>query len=977
MIGHTDKGLIENVHASGTVNGEDQVGGLVGFLERNAAINSSSANVTVTGQLHIGGLIGRFSSFTAVDASSASGNVEGSTNIGGLIGWLDGTKGVHDSYATGNVTGGGSIGGLIGENTAGPVEYAYATGDVIANRNNTGGLIPGGLIGHNGLGNVSKSYATGNIYVSNHDYIIAGGFIGRQGTSTIDNSYATGNVIYEGTATSTFMGGFIGGSGGSIVNAYSAGKVEGPGSSNYGFSDSGVTVTSSYFDTETSGMGSTGKGTPKTTEEMRTASTFVNWDFNNIWIIKEGQDYPRLRPYVRQYNVIYDGNNRTIGQPPTDSNTYPDGSSVTVLGNSGDLKRNNYIFAGWNTKADGTGTTYQAGDSFTMGPRHVKLYAKWEEPTHVAPALITTQPADRTVSVNDPVTLSVVATGSGTLSYEWYQASDQNRTEADTLLAGQTGSSLAVDTSELGAKYYFVLITHYDPSKTGITTATSPSRVAKVTVVSKAATTTAVASSLNPSVEGQQVTLTATVSNASNPLVPGTPTGTVTFKDGDAVLATAPLTVGKATYSTKDFSLGTHPITALYSGDGTFSTSTSSPLTQTVTDISSMPKASATTHVASNRNPSTLGENVWFTAVVSGTSGTPTGSVTFKNGGIVMGTADLTVGTATYQTNQLPAGSNIITVDYSGDSQYNASTSAPLDQTVTDNQPEQPGNPGDSSGGGSDDDSGEDDTPSPVTPTVPATPAAPVTSEQPPVSITPAAPQGSEEYQNPNDIFRSRVVNADSNVITGVESRTAEILRSGVKESPIQYDDVNQHWSLPSVEKLTKLGVLNGYPEGGFEPDDQITRAEFAAMIDRAFVDMASRQVTLNEEQFAEFNDINDHWSTNNLKKLVAVGVLTGYEDGTIRPEQTITRQEMALMITRVLNAYILNRDTSNVPFTDLGQAFGAEAIKKATALGIFTGKTAQTFDPNGGATRAESIQTIINTYSLSPAIKEALNSLN
>nr|WP_243735216.1 Ig-like domain repeat protein [Paenibacillus turpanensis] len=967
LVGYTMKSVIQNVHASGVVKGEDQVGGLVGFLERNATITGSSANVNVEGLLHIGGLIGRYGSFTSMDANYATGNVLGESNVGGLIGWLEGNGGVHDSYATGVVTGGIDVGGLIGYNGAGPIEYTYASGDVHGR-----GAGIGGLIGQNDIGTVSKSYATGNVSVKDGSYVIAGGFIGRQSTGRIDNSYATGSVMYEGPATSTFLAGFVPSSSGPIVNAYSAGKVVGPGDSVGGFSSFAGDMTSTYYDTEVSEKSDTGKGTPKTTIEMQTMSTFINWDFDTIWSIKEGQEYPKLRPYIRKYSVTYDGNNRTIGQPPTDSNPYPEGSSVTVLGNTGELKRNNYAFAGWNTKADGTGTTYQEGDTFTIGAGHFKLYAKWEELTHISPALITTQPADYIVGLNDSVTMSVYATGSGTLSYEWYQASDLNRTAGDILLQGQTSNSIVVDTSELGEKYYFVLITHYDPTKTGMNTTTSPSRVAKVTVVSKAATTTTVASSVNPSIEGQQVTFTATVTNT----LPGTPTGTVTFKAGNTTLGTASLTVGEATYSTNSLSLGTHQITAVYNGDGTFSPSTSTTVSQTVNDISSAPKKPTATTVLSNQNPSTAGQNVMFTAIVSGTDGTPTGSVTFKNGNTILGTVDLTVGTATYQTNQLPIGLQLITVDYSGDSQFNVSSSAKLEQMVTEasaTQPTPPSSPGR--------DSDEDEEPpapsAPSVPYVPATPATPAAPEQPTTPSTPAVPERMEEYQDPNDIFRSRVVNADSNVISGVQNRTTEILRNGMVKPPIQYDDVDQHWSLPSVEKLTKLGVLNGYPEGGFEPDEQITRAEFAAMIDRGFVDMASRNVTLNEEELAAFHDINDHWATNNLKKLVAVGVLTGYEDGTIRPEKTITRQEMAIMITRVLNAYILNKDTSNVQFTDLDQAFGADAIKKATVLGIFTGKTTQAFDPNGGATRAESIQTIINTYSLSPTIKEALQSLN
>jgi len=968
LVGYTDKGAIENVHASGTVKGEDQVGGLIGYMERTSTLVSSSANVKVNGIQHVGGLVGRFDSYTSMDANFATGDVSATgSNVGGLIGYLETNGGVHDSYATGNITGTtGDIGGLIGYNIAGAIEYTYATGNITA----LGGSYIGGLIGQNDLGNVSKSYATGNITIKNSSYLTAGGFIGNINGGKIHNNYATGNVIYEGTATGTFIGGFTGSNTGStvqIVNGYAAGKVVGTGDSNGGFVGigTGSNITSSYYDTEVAEMSDTGKGAPQTTSEMQTASTFINWDFDNIWSIKEGLEYPKLRPYIRQYKVTYDGNNHSFGVAPTDSTTYPEGELVTVLGNSGDLTKYYTVFGGWNTKADGTGITYQAGDTFTIGSGHVKLYAKWDPVTNAGPAIITTQPADHTVYVNDPVTLSVQATGSGTVSYQWYQADDANRTHGDTIMVGQTGSSLIVDTSEIGRTFYFAEVTNYDPSKNGINTVTITTRVAEVVVLSPNETSTEVVSSQNPSTDGQLVTFTATVSKPS--YLSDTPTGTITFKDGKTTLGTAPLTVGQATYSTSSLSLGSHSITAVYSGSGKYSASTSAPLTQTVMEVATGSKLVTATSVSSNQNPSVEGQVVSFTASIYGDAGIPTGTVTFKNGNIILDTVNMADGSATYSTASLGAGAHSITASYNGDQQYESSTSAPFTQTVTAlpiTPPTTPteGSDGDSGSGGSSDGNSGGSTPAPTTP--PATPK-------------PAVPTDSDDYQDPNDIFRSRVVNADSNVIAGVEARTAEILLKGDELVTLEYDDVDQHWSLPSVKKLTQLGVLTGYPDGGFEPDEQITRAEFAAMIDRAFVDMADRKVTLNEDEWVEFSDINGHWSSSYLKRLVAVGVLNGYEDGTIRPEQTISRQEMALIITRVLNAYILNRDTSEVQFTDLDQAFGADAIKKATALGIFTGKTVQTFDPNGGATRAESIQTIISTYRLSPAITEALNSLN
>jgi uncharacterized repeat protein (TIGR02543 family) len=77
------------------------------------------------------------------------------------------------------------------------------------------------------------------------------------------------------------------------------------------------------------------------------------------------------------YTVTYNGNGNTGGSVPTDSNNYTLGQSVTVLGNTGSLVKTGFTFAGWNTLAAGSGTTYTAGQTFSMGTANVTLYAIW------------------------------------------------------------------------------------------------------------------------------------------------------------------------------------------------------------------------------------------------------------------------------------------------------------------------------------------------------------------------------------------------------------------------------------------------------------------------------------------------------------------------------------------------------------------------------------------------------------------------
>jgi hypothetical protein len=186
-------------------------------------------------------------------------------------------------------------------------------------------------------------------------------------------------------------------------------------------------------------------------------------------------------------------------------------------------------------------------------------------------------------------------------------------------------------------------------------------------------TFTSVSTTPNPSLFGQTVTLTASVT----PKGPSPPTGAVAFYDGSASLGTGQMSGGVASLSTSALVVGANSITASYSGDASYGASTSPAVSQVV-NVS--PSA---TSLASSPNPSLSGEAVTFTATVSPSAGgTPTGKVVFKNGAATLGTAALAAGAANYTTAKLPLGSNSITAVYDGDGNYRGSTSPPLIQVV-------------------------------------------------------------------------------------------------------------------------------------------------------------------------------------------------------------------------------------------------------------------------------------------------------
>src|SRR5205814_5104345 len=128
--------------------------------------------------------------------------------------------------------------------------------------------------------------------------------------------------------------------------------------------------------------------------------------------------------------------------------------------------------------------------------------------------------------------------------------------------------------------------------------------------VTKGSSSISLVSSVNPSIAGQTITLTATVT-ATAPAT-GTPTATVTFFDGATNLSSAALDAsGQATLSIASLAVGSHSLTASYSGDANFNPSSSATLTQTVN------QASTSTTAVSSPNPSISGQTVTFTATVT------------------------------------------------------------------------------------------------------------------------------------------------------------------------------------------------------------------------------------------------------------------------------------------------------------------------------------------------------------------------
>ena len=278
-----------------------------------------------------------------------------------------------------------------------------------------------------------------------------------------------------------------------------------------------------------------------------------------------------------------------------------------------------------------------------------------------APTVTLTGPTS--VVVGGPASYDAAVDGgaTGNVRFRFVCPSDG---EAVPLAAGSASRAFTFDTPGT-----YVVSAVYEGS------ATHGPAIGLLTVTATAggtATTTLIAADTNPSVFGQTVQFTATVTG-------GTPSGTVTFKDGAVEIGSVPLSGANAVLNLSTLGPGLHSITANYGGDATHAASSSGALAQTVNPAATM------TSIASDANPSKFGQGVTFTATVTPVApggGAPEGSVEFKQGAASLGFATLAGGTAAIGMSGLPVGSAAITATYAGSANHLGSTSGGLLQTV-------------------------------------------------------------------------------------------------------------------------------------------------------------------------------------------------------------------------------------------------------------------------------------------------------
>lgn len=269
--------------------------------------------------------------------------------------------------------------------------------------------------------------------------------------------------------------------------------------------------------------------------------------------------------------------------------------------------------------------------------------------------------------INQPVTFTATVVPNSGVIPNGETVTFYNGTNA--IGTGSTANGAALfTTSTLGVGTDTITATYAGDANYQTSTSHAVYQVVKLTP-----TTLSVSSSLSPSVYGQAVVFSVTVAPQAGS---GTPTGSVTLKNGGTAFGSVQLTNGSGTFSTSSLPVGSLSLTASYSGDSNF-TSSSAALTQVVN------AATTVTTLSSSPNPSSLNQNVTFTASVAGQyAGSVGGTVTFTQGSNTLGTSTTTFGKATLSTSFAKVGTFPVVATYSGDANNLASSSSAVNQVV-------------------------------------------------------------------------------------------------------------------------------------------------------------------------------------------------------------------------------------------------------------------------------------------------------
>lgn len=191
-------------------------------------------------------------------------------------------------------------------------------------------------------------------------------------------------------------------------------------------------------------------------------------------------------------------------------------------------------------------------------------------------------------------------------------------------------------------------------------------------------------------------------------------------------------------------------------------------------------------------------------------------------------------------------------------------------------------------------------------------------------------------------------------VVLFVLGLTITVLKPTAALSQTSFNDIQGNWAQPCITTLAQRQIINGYPDGSFKPNAPVNRAEFAAMLAKAFPDAP---VVRTGGKFADVP--NNYWASESIRKAYQTGFLAGYPGGVFQPSENIPKVQALVSLSSGLKYVPTNatQETLNAAFTDVSAIpeYSRSAIAAATEKQLVVNyPNVKTLNPNQFASRAD-----------------------
>ena len=942
LVGYTSGGTISNSYVTGVVkdigSGDfgNSVGGLVGYTSGGTISNSYATAAVVVSNGEAGGLVGTNGS-GAISNSYATGAITGTDSVGGLVGSNGGT--ISDSYATGIVTGSGdSVGGLAGANE-GTISNSYTI------RNDTGGCsAAGGLVGSNG-GTISNSYATGNVTGIGGDGVV-GGLVGFNDGGTINNSHSKGDVTGKGTE----LGGLVGENGsGAISNSYATGNVTGMGGDGVvgglvGSNGSGA-ISYSYATGIVTGSSDYVGGLVGANIIGTISNSYARGD------VKETGSGDNVGGLVG-YNVY-----------GTISNSYATGIVTGSGGNVGGLVGKNenegtISNSFYDKDKTGQSDTGKGEGKSTTEMMTSSTYTSWEHFANI-------WAIDTSLTVNDgypylhPEKI-VTYKGNGNTGGTVPDAVYQNYNTKVTV-AGNTGGLTRTGYTFAGWK------TAADGNEATYKAGQTFMLGGDVTLYAHWANSYTVSFNSNggTTVDSQTVSYNNKVSQPAFPTRSGFIFGGW-FSDRELAvpfdfntLITANVTLYAKWTITWSFtvSFNSNGGTTVDSQTVSFKNMVSQPASPTKSgytfggwysdrelavpfDFNTPIRADATLYAkwtanstgnsSGNDNPSTpSGDTVTST---DGTLTLPkgkTGEVSLSDAIKIDIPANATDKELKLTIERVLSTQNLLT-----NNEVLASPVFEILKNFSENFSK------------------------PVTLTF-TFDLNIIKDNQKPVVFY--YDEVKKEWVNIGGIVNGNKITVEVNRFTKYAVFAVSQADTPTTENPadqatdVAFSDIAGHWAEASIKQAVNNGIVKGFTDGTFKPNQIVSRAEFAVML----INALKPQGAGADLTFTDTAKIGA-WAKEAVAQAVKAGMISGYEDGSFRPDAKITRAEMAKMIANALKLSVESDATTDFADDMDIPTWAKGAVAAMKSLGIVAGTGNNRFNPDAPTTRAEAVTVLL-----------------